>query len=276
MAFLNLTLQEKQFKENSGLLAQLVRENKAIIQKSGSGQIEVIMTDLVTFEERLTCSAHLCLEQGFKGLIFQAVKGYQDRITRKEQSELQKKLFDYFDQRKHQLIEMTKKDLANFILEKNNLDMTGFLRFSALDLKRWIKETAAYEVIRIIDEREQAEFIQVLRFFVNIQEPLAEEAHLIIDSQGEFTLQDEAGQDLKASYLASLPDDDISSISKEDLIMSMLVTLIPKKIVIHLHDQANVPGLDVIGAVFAERLTVCAGADQVPLNPSSYMGAKNP
>ncbi len=134
-----------------------------------------------------------------------------------------------------QLRAMIRKDIELLLQQNNSFNISGYLRFSAHKLKALMQRVMEEEYHRFEEELEQEEFIELLRFFVSIQPPLLDEAHLTI-YQKHFTLTDEWGNDLRKIYLESLLEEEIADVSDNDLIMSILITLLPRTIYLRVQE----------------------------------------
>lgn len=137
-----------------------------------------------------------------------------------------------------QLRAVIRHDIEALLQQADCFNVGGYLRFSAQKLKRAMRRQLAEEYNRLEEELEQEEFLELLRFFVSVQPPLLDEAHLHIRTGG-FTLTDEWGNDLKQIYLDSLSEEDVAGVSDNDLIMSILITLLPRRIFLQIEPKAG-------------------------------------
>lgn len=114
------------------------------------------------------------------------------------------------------------------------LSIEGFIRFR---LKAYIEELK-YIIDGAVDEilidKEYNEFIKLLRYFVEIQEPKIEEVHVLLEGDKKYTLLDsgfrEINNDMLEDLAREISDNDISY---DDLLISSLITIAPNKIIIH-------------------------------------------
>ena len=260
MALFYLTLQEKQFKAQQDQFNRFNQHNIAVASGHSEGQLRVKLSHDMSTDEYLHWLAVTVLKQGGSWLVYQQIKSYKDQFTRIELGQLQERVYDYLNERKSTLIKTMENDLEAYILDTNCLNIDGFLFFAAPTVKNWLKDIVGFEAEQLLIRREQDDFIKVLKFLVTIQEPVVEIVHIVVRDSHKFDIINEAGKDLKQPYLESLQyEDDISSISNDDLIMSMLITFIPKKIIIHHEEKAHNGAFDLVKAVFQERVQSCQG-----------------
>lgn len=153
-----------------------------------------------------------------------------------------------------QMRRVIRQDIEQMMQQTHTFNIYGYLRFAAGKLKRMLRKVLEEEYRRLEEELEQEEFIELLCFFVAVQPPILEEAHLTIRKNG-FTMTDEWGNDLKRIYLESLLEEDITAISDNDLIMSILITLLPQRIILRVSEPlAGGEFLLLLQQVFGDRL----------------------
>ena len=153
-----------------------------------------------------------------------------------------------------QLRLIIRRDIEQMMKQQHAFNIHGYLRFAAPKLKRIQQRILEEEYHRLEEELEQEDFIELLRFFVAVQPPLLEEAHLTMKNR-DFTLKDEWGNDLKRIYAESLMEEEIADISSNDLIMSILITLLPQRIFLRIAEPLESREfLLLLQQVFGERL----------------------
>jgi putative sporulation protein YtxC len=113
-------------------------------------------------------------------------------------------------------------------------------------------------------EKEYNEFIKLLKYFVDVQESKLEEVHIMIDSNGDYIVKDEFGNDVLNNLMDELYETKYTTtVSSEDLIISGLITTSPKKVIIHsVHNCKNKELMDTIKNVFEERVEYCNDCKQ--------------
>ena len=153
-----------------------------------------------------------------------------------------------------QLRELIHRDLQRILPHTDCLNVTGYLQFSARRLHRMLRRMLQDEYNWLEQELEQEEFVELLRFFVSVQPPLLEEAHVTIHGS-HFTLTDEWGNDLRQIYLDSLEEEEITGVSDNDLMMSILITLLPRIIYIRIEElPPTTEFLVLLQQVFGEQI----------------------
>lgn len=152
---------------------------------------------------------------------------------------------------------MVFKEVSQYLLHNSHLYLEGFLRFR---LKAYFREmTTAVEkaVENFIMEKEYREFIQLLRYFVEIQEPKIDEVHVLVQSKQEVYFLDEINQPVKPDQITGILHELEPEVEYEDWLLSALITIAPRKIVLHL--SANSEMVQTILSVFEPRVFICDG-----------------
>lgn len=153
------------------------------------------------------------------------------------------------------------KRLVDFLGQNDSIVIDGFIRFRLKEYINDLKEAVDLAVDDFLMEREYREFIQLLKYFVEIQEPKVDVVHVLINPKGAYKLYDEKHDVISSEFLEGYFLDVIDNeINYEDLLISALITIAPNKIVFH-GCTPNKPDstLETIKNVFAGRVSQCAG-----------------
>lgn len=153
------------------------------------------------------------------------------------------------------------RKLNEFLCCNNKIMIEGFIKFR---LKEYIFDLQG-AVDRAVDdfllEREYQEFIQLLKYFVDIQEPRLGIVNVILKPGGTFKLFDDKNQPISSEFLEGFVVELIDSeINYEDLLISALITMAPEKIVFHFEVTSEMAtAVDTIKTVFTGRVSHCKG-----------------
>lgn len=159
------------------------------------------------------------------------------------------------------LFRAVRRDLRALNWQKPVLDIAGFTAFAARSLRRQMAAFGREEWLAYQDEKERLEFAAILESFVRMQEPVVAQADVLWQA-GDFEVRDEKGCDLKKIYETSLlleHMEDPEDISGEDLLLSILITVVPAKLIIH-GDGAR-EALSMVALVFDDRIHWCSGCE---------------
>lgn len=154
--------------------------------------------------------------------------------------------------RKNQII----TSLLEYLNLNNEVVLEGFLRFR---LKEFCDELSTF-VDRAVDsymvDREYDEFVALLRYFVEIQEPKMPLVHVVIRSNGLYRILDERKEVVETEYLEGFVVDLVQhQVDYEDLLLSALITLAPREIIIHLDPDSKVAR--TVSRVFEGQTALC-------------------
>jgi len=109
-------------------------------------------------------------------------------------------------------------------------------------------------------EREYREFIRLLRYFVDIQEPKFNAVHIIAGYDNKYVLLDENKNEITNECLQEFVNDiPEGEINYDDLLVSSLITMAPRKLVIHgAKSFRNKELLETIKNVFWGKVVICS------------------
>ncbi len=160
--------------------------------------------------------------------------------------------------RRNQIYRRIKEYLAN----NDQLVVEGFIRFRLKEYISELREAIENAVDDFLMEKEYSEFIQLLRYFVEIQEPRIDLTHVVLKENGCFYLYDDKKDSINSDYLEDFLINLDGEISYEDLLISALISISPRKIVFHCQ-QDNFPDATIktIKDVFVGRVEVCHGCE---------------
>lgn len=146
--------------------------------------------------------------------------------------------------------------LLSYINNNKSVILNGFVDFRLENYYKTLEEIVDYSVNQYIIEKEYIEFINLLQLYIDSKEPVSSLIHLIYVN-GESILLDEnkniiSLQDniFNAKYLSDI------SFSSNDYALNALLTLLPRKIEIHLitYDDEFINTLKLI---FGTRISIC-------------------
>ncbi len=160
-----------------------------------------------------------------------------------------------------------KNRMAHRILEHINsseiIVIEGFINFCMQDYLTEIRFVVDLALEELRNEKEYNEFIKLLRYFVDTQAPKLYEVNLMMDGKSLFYLWDADGVAIEESYMSYYLDDILlDEINLDDVLISILITIAPRKIILHNVDEyANCEAVEVIRTVFAEKISICNGCE---------------
>ena len=155
-----------------------------------------------------------------------------------------------------------KKLIANAIMRylngKQSLNVDGFVRFRAkeylMELEDFIDQTAD----EFITMQEYESFLDLLRYFVSIQEQAVAHVHVVTRVNGEYLLLDGDGYEIISSEVDEFIEDmDIEENEYDDILLSSLIVLAPGAITLHNPSFAPPQMISTLEQIFAGRVKLC-------------------
>jgi putative sporulation protein YtxC len=151
--------------------------------------------------------------------------------------------------------------LLAYLKESHLLIIDGFVAFRLPGYVEALGRIVQKAVDAFLVEREYREFVRLLRYFVDVQEPRVAEVHVFIKQGDAFEVQDDEGNTMDDKYLNELVAELAETeVSHEDLLVSVLITLAPKHITLHCPaERLNEEAVQTVRDVFYRRVRVCTG-----------------
>lgn len=153
--------------------------------------------------------------------------------------------------------------LKEFLNTYNQIVVEGFIKFRMKEYIKELQEAAEKAVDDFLMEREYNEFIQLLKYFVDVQDSRMDTLNVVMKQNGVFKLYDEQNKIVNSTYLEGFIIDLVEEeINYEDLLISALITLAPSKIVFHNGPAECSPNtLQTIKKIFSQRVVQCRGCE---------------
>lgn len=154
--------------------------------------------------------------------------------------------------------------ILDYIYYHDLLVMDGFINFCMKDYLVEIKFAVdlAYEELK--NEKEYNEFVKLLRYFVDTQPPTVVEVNILMDKHGRFSLWDGNGTRLEPNHVNYYLDDIArGEITLDDMLVSILITIAPRRIVLHnVGAEPRNESVKMIKTVFEKRISECSGCER--------------
>ena len=157
----------------------------------------------------------------------------------------------------------------DFLSNHKSIILDGFVNFRLKDYMTLLDEIISESVNSFVIEKEYLEFISLLKLYINSQPIGCESVHIIF-SLSESILLDEnknliivTDDIFKAKYLSDI------TFSSNDYILNSLLTLLPKKIYIHLIDGYKDEFINTLQLVFENKIYLCTDCNICKLYETS-------
>ena len=176
----------------------------------------------------------------------------------------------YFDKKYNCLI----NDFESYLKNNKSIILNGFLNFRIKDYMSILEEVVDEAVNNFVIEKEYLEFISLLKMYVNSQKSTCDIVHLIYNNESSILLDKDkniinvSDDVFKAKYLSDI------SFSSNDYALNSLLTLIPKKIYIHLIDNCIDEFIHTLSLIFESRVEICTDCDICKIYKNNPMNLK--
>lgn len=148
----------------------------------------------------------------------------------------------------------------NYLLEENqHLNIEGFVYFRLKDYQQELKGIVDDAVESYLMEKEYREFVRLLKYFLEIQQPKIEMVHLSVDEKGQFQITDNCFTKIDPREWEEFDLEEFNEENDyEDILVSMLVSLAPRQIMLHQKVLPLYPrAVDTLRRIFDKRLLIC-------------------
>ncbi|TYQ17027.1 UNVERIFIED_CONTAM: putative sporulation protein YtxC [Acetivibrio alkalicellulosi] len=155
------------------------------------------------------------------------------------------------------------RKLLEYYKCSNVLILEGFVNFRLKEYMKDLEDVVDKAVDDFLMEREYKEFIRLLRYFVDIQEPKFNIIHVVVGYDNKYVLLNENKNEITneciQEFMNDIPEGEINY---DDLLVSSLITMAPRKIMIHgASSFRNKELLETIKNVFWGKAIICAGCE---------------
>ncbi len=144
-----------------------------------------------------------------------------------------------------------------YLASHKSIVLNGFINFRLKSYVSFLDDILNEAVNHFVIEKEYLEFVSLLKLYINSQNYGCEMVHLVFSSSESILLDEnknpiEVDDDIfKAKYLSDI------TFSANDYILNSLLTLLPRKIHLHLVDSYMDEFIHTLQLVFENRVHLC-------------------
>lgn len=153
--------------------------------------------------------------------------------------------------------------LYDCLKENKKFYLDGFISFRLREY-----EFMLYTLLeKLVDDynkrKEYEEFIELLRYFVSVQSPRPTLLNVVVNPDNSYSIYDENEKDITANCVTEFIESEVllTENDYDDLLISVLITAAPKKIVIHKAENIKNDDLFITIKKVFERVEYCVGCD---------------
>lgn len=144
-----------------------------------------------------------------------------------------------------------------YIDKNKSMILDGFINFRLQEYMKTLDCCIDLGVNKFLIEREYLEFIDLLKLYINSKEPKEPIIHLIYSKNNKILIDNNKNiistddNIFNAKYLSDI------TFCENDYILNSLLTLLPKKLFIHIIDKSADDFITTLQMIFANRVIVC-------------------
>ena len=156
--------------------------------------------------------------------------------------------------------EVIERKINEYLHEQSEqLNIEGFLHFRLQDYQQELKRIVDDAVENYLMEKEYREFVRLLKYFLDLQQPKIDLVHLAVDEKGQFQITDQRFKKIDPRDWEEFDLEDYDGDNDyEDILVSMLVSVAPRQIMLHQNVLPRYPrAVETLRRIFDKRLLFC-------------------
>lgn len=149
--------------------------------------------------------------------------------------------------------------IRDFINDNMHIHLGGFALFRMKEYLSDFEDEIDFAIDEYMQQKRYRDFINFLKFFIDIQEPAVDKINLVIEKNGDYRILDGEGVPISEEILDSTYCE-ISTLDEDDgyIMLNDLISLAPKSITVHCgHSIEEYDTLKIINEIFEGRVEVC-------------------
>ena len=157
----------------------------------------------------------------------------------------------------------------SFLYENKTLILHGFINFRINPYFKVLDDIVSEAVNQFVVEKEYTEFISLLKLYINSQDSNFDVVHMIYSNSESILLDNNkeiitiSNDNFNAKYLSDI------TFSSNDYTLNSLLTLLPKKIYIHLINSNVDEFIHTIQSIFENKTHICENCNICDLYKNS-------
>jgi putative sporulation protein YtxC len=153
--------------------------------------------------------------------------------------------------------------IMDYIYTNDRLVIEGLINFCMQDYLNELRFAVDLACEELNNEKEYNDFIKLLRYFVDTQTPRTREVNLLMDKDGLFILWDGEGVSIDEKIVNYYSNEMLyNDISLDDILVSILITISPRRIILHNAASDHSEPVKIIRQVFGDRIKDCQGCER--------------
>lgn len=146
-----------------------------------------------------------------------------------------------------------KLEIRDYLMSNKSIIIDGYLRFRNQPFVDLIDRIIEKVVIEMQMEEEYDDFVEMLRYYIEMQIPKIETINVVIKGN-EFILMDERKNIIECRSIIEFQEEDVS---KADILLSTIIILSPKNLVVHIKNDKEIDLMNVLKSLYGDRIRFC-------------------
>lgn len=166
---------------------------------------------------------------------------------------------DLFREKEYLIKEALLTRVHSYILNDDYINIDGFLKFRIKEFTKYIPAISDIALEEYLMKKDQDEFVNVLKYFINMQEEKLDYLKIHIIEVSNIILYDKNGKEIDRVENEEIINMAIQeNLNYEDFLVSTLLTLCPKRIEIldSLNNNSSKEIIETINSIFEGRVNV--------------------
>ncbi len=148
------------------------------------------------------------------------------------------------------------------IRDKSSLNIEGWLQFRLAKYKVLLRDILEQFVEDYVAKKDVVNFIRLMREVSSLAVPLEEVIHIVYKNEGKIQIYDKNKRNVTGHYIKKYCKDLLldSNLTREDLLLHVLITISPKKLIVHQSkNMKSKQFMNTLEIIFEENITYCNG-----------------
>lgn len=251
-----LCVEKSRFPSAEQVLERLYQDNCSISRRfTGRGTVFAIEFDQRAKDVVLDCAVELICRDAIRDYINRALDTRFCYFNRDEKAAISDRLCNGLEAKKLRM------PLEEYLEAERSMQLGGFVTFRMKPYFTVLDNDLEFVVDEFIVKKEYLEFMKLLKFFVDMQDSQYDVVHILPTDGYHYLLLDDRGQTVKADDLEDAACEvSALGINENDMLLSTLISIAPKRIVIHHQAQfLSQEIIETITGVFTGRVSFCTG-----------------
>lgn len=153
-----------------------------------------------------------------------------------------------------------KLEIFELIKNRKCFNLNGFLLFRCKNKEYELEEKIFNEIDNYFYSQEMDSFLQLVQKFIFVQIPKIDYVH-IISKEDDYIIITNEGEEVDLDELSNEIKENIKGVNIEintiDLLISCLISLLPKKIYLHFDENSDNEPLELLAKIYENKHHIC-------------------